>query len=376
VIDMGAMRRALNGAWARPRAAGADGPRSRDLVLIALIAGVSAFEGAVRPDLEWRTATVLVTIAILTVLPWRRTRPLASAIAFTAATSAFALAHALAGLEPNALVATFVFLTVPYALFRWGSGKDRIIGGTVIAAGLVGSSALGSDPLADLAAGVAFMGGACLIGALRRERLESRARLLESVRAREREALARDLHDTVAHHVSAIVIRAQVADADPSQVPESLAVIEREAQAVLGEMRSLVRTLRASADFAPTAGLPELARLADPGPPRVAVRIEAPEALPVVVASTLFRIAQEGVTNARRHAHGASTVDIAVTASTDAARIVVRDDGAPARSDANGGHGLQGMVERAALLGGEMTAGPDPSGGWTLRASLPLGDKR
>ncbi|MDA1383488.1 MULTISPECIES: sensor histidine kinase [Glycomyces] len=368
--------RTLRGAWARPRAAGADGPRPRDLVLIAAVAAVCAFEGAVRPDLEWRAATVLVTVAILAVLPWRRTRPLATAIALAAATSAFALAHTLAGLEPNALVATFVFLTVPYALFRWGSGGDRVIGGTVTAAGLIVSSALGSDPLADLAAGVAFMGGACLIGALRRERLESRARQLESVRLREREALARDLHDTVAHHVSAIVIRAQVAGADPARVAESLTVIEREAQAVLGEMRSLVRTLRAPADFAPTAGLPELARLADPGPPRVAVRIEAPQALPVVVASTLFRIAQEGVTNARRHARGASTVDIEVVADPDAARIVVRDDGAPARSDANGGHGLQGMAERAALLGGEMTAGPDPSGGWTLRAALPLGDRR
>jgi signal transduction histidine kinase len=375
VIDMDV--RTLRRAWARPRAAGADGPRPRDLVLIAAVAAVCAIEGAVRPDLEWRAATVLVTIAILAVLPWRRTRPLATAIALTAATSAFALAHTLAGLEPNALVATSVYLTVPYALFRWGSGKDRIIGGTVTAAGLIVSSTLGSDPLADLAAGVAFMGGACLIGALRRERLESRARLLESVRLREREALARDLHDTVAHHVSAIVIRAQVAGADPAQVAESLTVIEREAQAVLGEMRSLVRTLRAPADFAPTAGLPELARLADPGPPRVAVRIiEGPQELPVVVASTLFRIAQEGVTNARRHARDVSTVDIEVTADSDAARIVVRDDGAPARPDANGGHGLQGMAERAALLGGEMTAGPDPSGGWTLRAALPLGEKR
>lgn len=375
MIDMD-VPRTLRGAWARPRAAGADGPRPRDLVLIAAVAAVCAFEGAVRPDLEWRAATVLVTIAILAVLPWRRTRPLATAIALTAATSAFALAHTLAGLEPNALVATFVFLTVPYALFRWGSGKDRIIGGTVTAVGLIVSSTLGSDPIADLAAGVAFMGGACLIGALRRERLESRARLLESVRLREREALARDLHDTVAHHVSAIVIRAQVAGADPAQVADSLTVIEREAQAVLGEMRSLVRTLRAPADFAPTAGLPELARLADPGPPRVAVRIEAPQELPIVVASTLFRIAQEGVTNARRHARDASTVDVEVSADPDAARIVVRDDGAPTRPSANGGHGLQGMAERAALLGGEMTAGPDPSGGWTLRAALPLGEQR
>lgn len=372
---MGALQRTMSGAWARPRAAGADGPRVRDFALIAAVAAVCVAEGALRPDLEWRTATTMVTIAILPVLLWRRTRPLLAAVALTGSTAAFALAHALAGIEPNALIATFVFLSVPYALFRWGSGRDRCIGGTVIAVGLVCSSLLGADPIADIAAGVAFMGGACLIGALRRERLESRSRLLDSVRAREREALARDLHDTVAHHVSAIVIRAQVAGADPARVGESLGVIEREAQAALGEMRSLVRTLRAPADYAPTAGLPEIARLADPGPPKVSVRVPAAEDLPVVVASTLFRIAQEGVTNARRHARDASTIDITVTVEPAAAHIVVHDDGAPARPAANDGHGLQGMAERAALLGGEVHAGPDPAGGWTLRASLPLGDR-
>ncbi|MFG3341257.1 sensor histidine kinase [Glycomyces sp. NPDC048151] len=375
MTDVAALRRSMNGAWARPRAAGADGPRPRDAVLIALAALACVFEGAARPDLAWPVATTAATIAILPVLLWRRTRPLASAVLLACATSALAAAHAAPGIEPNALFTTFVFLTVPYALFRWGSGRDRILGGAATAAGLVLSSSLGTDPAADIAAGVAFMGGACLIGALRRERLESRARLLDSVRAREREALARDLHDTVAHHVSAIVIRAQVAGADPDLVPESLAVIEREAQAALGEMRSLVRTLRAPAEYAPMAGLPELARLADPGPPEVTVRIEAAEELPAVVASTLFRIAQEGVTNARRHARDVSTVDIHVSVGADAAGVVVRDDGAPVRSASDGGHGLRGMAERAALLGGDVDAGPDPAGGWTLRASLPLGDK-
>jgi signal transduction histidine kinase len=179
----------------------------------------------------------------------------------------------------------------------------------------------------------------------------------------------------VAHHVSAIVIRAQVASADPRDTPrvaESLRVIETEAQAVLADMRSLVRTLRAPADYAPTAGLEELARLADPGPPKVTVRIDAPEDLPSIVATTLFRIAQEGVTNARRHSRDATAIDISITVDTEAARIVVRDDGALARPDTGNGHGLQGMSERASLLGGDMDAGPDPAGGWTLRASLPL----
>lgn len=369
------IRKGIATAWSRPPVAGAEGPRPRDIALAAAAAALCVVEGAARPDLAWPVATTLVTIAILFALLWRRTRPLVSVLAMTGSTSAFALSHAVAGVEPNALVTTFVLLTIPYALFRWGSGRDRIAGAVAIAVGLLFSSSLSSDPVAELIAGVAFLGGACLIGALRRERVASRARLVDTVRAREREALARDLHDTVAHHVSAIVIRAQVASADPrdaARVTESLGVIEREAQAVLDDMRSLVRTLRAPADFAPTAGLDELARLADPGPPPVTVRIDAPADVPGIVASTLFRIAQEGITNARRHARDATAIDVSVTVESGTARVVVSDDGAPAGPAAGDGHGLQGMAERAALLGGDMAAGPDRDGGWTLRASLPL----
>ncbi|SDC97739.1 Signal transduction histidine kinase [Glycomyces harbinensis] len=369
------MQSMIGAAWSRPRAAGADGPKPRDAVVITALAAVSIVEGATRPDLVWPTATTLVTIAILPVLLWRRTRPLAAVVAMMCSTSAFALAHAFAGIEPNALITSFAFLAVPYAVFRWGSGRDRIAGAAVVATGLLFSSSLGSDPIADTAAGIVFMGGACLIGALRRERRESRARRLETVRSREREALARDLHDTVAHHVSAIVIRAQVAGGHPHDVPlvtESLGVIEREAQAVLADMRTLVRALRAPADYAPSAGIEELARLADAGPPRVTVRIDVPDELPVVVASTLFRIAQEGVTNARRHARAATEIGVSVTMEADTACVVVRDDGAPAYPASGDGHGLQGMSERAALLGGDLAAGPDPAGGWKLRAALPL----
>ncbi|THV30689.1 sensor histidine kinase [Glycomyces paridis] len=365
---------AVHALLARPRAAGARGPRVRDVAVVAALAAVATAEGALRPDLDWPRVTTLVTVAILPVLLWRRSRPLPVVAAMTAATFAFALAQALSGIDPDALVTTFAFLTVPYALFRWGSGRDQAVGAAVIAAGLAATSWLGRDPVADLIAGIVFMGGACLIGELRRERVEARARHLDAVRAREREALARDLHDTVAHHVSVIVIRAQVAASDPNdaaRVTESLDVIEREAQAVLADMRSLVRALRAPADYAPSPGLAELARLAEAGPPPVRVRIDAPN-LPGIVASTLFRIAQEGVTNARKHAGAATRIDVTVATDEDTVRLTVHDDGAPARPPSGDGHGLQGMSERAALLGGEVAAGPDPGGGWTLRAALPL----
>ncbi|WP_460497716.1 sensor histidine kinase [Glycomyces tarimensis] len=374
------MRSLIGAAWSRPRAGGADGPRPRDVALVLALSAVAVFEGAMRPDLDWPLATTLLTLASLPGLMWRRSHPLIAVAVVTVLTAAFSLAQAIAGIASDSLFTMVALIALPYALFRWGSGRDRIVGAAILAAGIAFSIALGRDPIADTVAGIAFVGGICLSGALRRERLESRARRLDAVRAREREALARDLHDTVAHHVSAIVIRAQAAGERPhdvSRVVESLGVIEREAQAVLGDMRSLVRTLRTPAEYAPSAGIDELARLADPGPPPVTVRIDVPAELPGVVASTLFRIAQEGITNARRHAGGATRIDVSVTVESDTVRIVVRDDGTPARPPSGDGHGLQGMSERASLLGGDLAAGPDPAGGWTLRASLPvLGEAR
>jgi signal transduction histidine kinase len=372
---MAAFPRAFAAAWSRPPVKDAPGPKRRDVALLIIAAAAAVIEGAARPDLAWPLTTTLVTLAIFPMLLWRRTRPLLAVAVMTGTTSAYAFVDVFAKPDLTALVSTFVLLTIPYALFRWGSGRDRIAGAVIIAVGLIISSFLGDQPITDIIAGIAFLGGACLIGALRRERLESRARLLDGIRSRERESLARDLHDTVAHHVTAIVIHAQVASANPqdtARLAGSLSVIEKEAQAVLADMRSLVRTLRAPTDYAPTAGLDELARLADPGPPPVTVRIDAADDVPGIVASTLFRIAQEGVTNARRHALDATAIDVSVTVDATTARIQVRDDGVAARPASGDGHGLPGMAERAALLGGEVTAGPGLTGGWTLSAALPL----
>ena len=369
------MRTSIGAAWSRPRAAGAEGPRARDVVLVIALSVAAILEGALRPDLAWPLATTLLALALLPGLAWRRSHPLVVVALMTFATAAFSLAQAFEGIATDSLFTMVALIAIPYALFRWGSGRERILGAAVLVLGLGLSIVGGDDPIADTAAGTAFVGGVCLSGALRRERVESRARQIDAVRSREREALARDLHDTVAHHVSAIVIRAQVAGERPhdtARVTESLGVIEREAQAVLTDMRALVRTLRAPADYAPSPGIEELARLADAGPPPVTVSLDVPAELPTVVASTLFRIAQEGITNVRRHAQAATGIDVSVTSESDAVRIVVRDDGAPARAPSGDGHGLRGMSERAALLGGDLAAGPDPAGGWTLRATLPL----
>lgn len=361
------------------------GPKPRDLVLVGVLIAATILEATLRAGLSWRVATAIVTIAALSALPWRRVRPLLVVAATTVISAGFEIAQVLSGIPSGGLVTMFALLAAPYALFRWGTARERIIGGIILAAGLVVSIALSGvalftpEGIAGAVAGVAFVGGAALIGALRRERVASRSREFAAIRAQEREALARDLHDTVAHHASAIVIRAQVARMAPDdtvRVSESLEVIEREASAVMDDMRSLVGVLRGPADYTPAPGLDEIEALATSGPPVVTVAVRAPASLPSIVATTLFRIAQEAVTNARRHARAVTTIDVSVAHDAASAHLTVTDDGQPAASASTGGHGLRGIAERAELLGGTVDAGPRPEGGWMLRATIPLRGNR
>ncbi|MDP3950712.1 sensor histidine kinase [Microbacterium sp.] len=352
-------------------------PRRRDVVLTIVLIALTVAEGALRRDLPWPWVTVGVTVVLLAGLPWRRRHPLILVLAMGFVTMGFAIIQAVAGVAQAGLGVMFALLLVPYALFRWGTLVDRVIGSVVLGTGVLTSAALVSGPFADriigAIAGILFVGTACLFGALYRERASSRERQIAIARAQEREALARDLHDTVAHHVSAIAIRAQVASADGAdgqQVAASLAVIEKEASAALSEMRSLVRTLREPAEYSPARGLADIAAIATDGPPLVTVRVDVASGLSDLVAMTLYRVTQEAVTNARRHAVGVRRIDVDLRTENGDVVLTVTDDGAPAAS-AGDGYGLRGMAERLAMLGGELEAGPNGAGGWSLRARVP-----
>ncbi|MDX2561282.1 sensor histidine kinase [Streptomyces sp. TX20-6-3] len=204
-------------------------------------------------------------------------------------------------------------------------------------------------------------------------------------RSEERVGLARELHDMVAHHVSAIVVQAQAGRAMAGQRPEAaleaLAVIEGEASRTLAEMRVMVRVLRdgAPAEYAPQPGVADLVSLARRAPVPV-VDVELPDELdelPPQVDSAVYRLAQEALTNALRHARNASRVEIRVVGGEGRLRLRVTDDGQvdPARS-VNHGFGLLGMTERVQLLGGTLRAGPGPEGGWTVDAELPTKVRR
>jgi signal transduction histidine kinase len=231
-----------------------------------------------------------------------------------------------------------------------------------------------------------------------------RQRLVAAERARndERLDLARELHDLVAHHVTAIVVQAQaaqvVADRDPAAAGEALGRIEEVGKESLAAMRRLVGSLRAideadaasgggggdSGVTAPIATLDALEHLVEENrrlglPVRLTVDPTAADA-PATVAASAHRIVQESLTNARRHAEDPRTVDVDLRRIGGDLVVTVTDDGrwSPGEPSGRRGYGLVGMRERAQLLDGDLTAGPvDPPGhGWRVRAVLPVGDRR
>lgn len=230
-------------------------------------------------------------------------------------------------------------------------------------------------------------GGAVGIGFLLRDAETRRQAALEEVRAAERMELARELHDVVAHHVTGIIVAAQaaavVAKTRPEEVDNALAAIEAAGSDALAAMRRMVSVLRGDQEAARTPGaelgeLPKLVERFDPE--RRLVRLKTDPGLehavlPAGVAATGYRVVQEALTNVRRHAPAATTVEVDVRMRDGALLVSVRNDGvSPTRqSSSGGGFGLAGMSERIAALGGSLTAGPTEPGVWTVSARLPLG---
>ncbi|MEU9716128.1 histidine kinase [Streptomyces sp. NPDC047976] len=217
-----------------------------------------------------------------------------------------------------------------------------------------------------------------------------RVRELHAVRTAERLELARELHDLVAHHVTGIVVEARAArftHVDADRAAEVLGRIETAGDAALGSMRRLVRILReddtsaAHPATAPVAGLADIreltARFSATGPPVVLyVEQDLESRLPAHVAATAHRIVLEALTNIAKHAATATAVRIGLRTVPTGLEVRIADDGGhPARLSENargGGYGLAGMAERAEALGGSLTAGPAPEGGWLVTAHLPL----
>jgi len=200
--------------------------------------------------------------------------------------------------------------------------------------------------------------------------------------AEERARIARELHDIVAHAVSVMVLQVgAVRHKLPEALKEdreALGRVEGAGRTALTEMRRLLGAMRRNGDgleLTPQPGLDSLDSLADEvaraGLP-VRVHLDGdPVALPRAVDLSSYRIVQEGLTNALKHAR-ATRADVTIRYKGERVELEVRDDGAGATASDGLGHGLVGIRERVKIYGGEMTAGPAPDGGFLLTARLPV----
>ncbi|MEU9890973.1 sensor histidine kinase [Sphaerisporangium sp. NPDC051011] len=224
-----------------------------------------------------------------------------------------------------------------------------------------------------------------LIGELRagvREREELAA-------SEERRRLARELHDTVTHAVTGMVLNAGIiGDAeDPAEIPDLAAGIEDKGVQALAELRQLLTVLRRD-EVPATGGVEAISRLvkdAEAGGLRVDCRIDLPrEPLPPQVEHACYRLVQEGLSNVRKHAPGSQ---VQITCELEDDHVSVRVDNTPRHGDdshgterrapsVGGGYGLAGLRERITLAGGRFAAGPTPDGGFAITARLPLRARR
>ena len=372
---------ALRSLWAEPRPTNATDRGPRDWALVAALICWSVVEAVLGEDLAPRLLQLLAVLAVLGPLLWRRTHPLvAVAVAFGTLTIIDTL-RILTGSQGALLASVSATLILAYALFRWGSGREAASGLGVILVWLSITFVADQLSLAEKVAGYAVFLFAAALGAAIRYRTKIRIRDIDQAKAREREQLARELHDTVAHHVSGIAIQAQagraVAASHPERAIEALATIEEAATRTLNELRAIVGVLRASQDtvFAPQPGVAEVEQLATDGQARPCVKVALFgqfDDLSPAVGAAIYRLAQESITNARRHARHATQVTVAVTGDADRVRLTIDDDGSSgAGGHAPAGFGLVGMRERASLLGGTFDAGPTAERGWRVEAILP-----
>jgi len=198
----------------------------------------------------------------------------------------------------------------------------------------------------------------------------------------ERARIARELHDVVGHSVSVMTVQAsavrRLLDPDQEKVNGALLVVEETGREALAEMRRMVGVLRHPEEapaLAPQPSLEQLQRLVEhareAGLP-VELRIEGePIQLPAGIDLTAYRLVQEGLTNALKHAR-AKQAEVMVRYSGGHVELTVTDDGPGGGDGEKGGHGLVGMRERVSVYGGELEAGPRVGGGYRLRAKLPI----
>jgi signal transduction histidine kinase len=370
----------------------------QDVLLAVGLAAVAVVEISAADTLTTRErlASVPLALAGTLALSWRRRAPVVVLGAVVGSGFLGSLVVPTSGEDPIAMGIALVVAV--YSVGAHAAGLWAAAGvGAALALVFV---AVATDPdEATLGAYFFFLlvvGGPWLAGrAIRHRRLSERAledRAVAAEREREERAraavaeerarIARELHDVVAHAISVIVLQARGGRRslarEPDEAREAFDSIETTGEQALTEMRRLLGLLRRGDEelaLAPQPSLQSLAALAaqvsEAGLP-VEVTIEGDQReLPPGVDVSAFRIVQEALTNALKHA-GPATAHVLVRYGEDELELEILDTGPGAEAVDGGGHGLVGMRERAALYGGEVVAGRRTGGGFAVRVRLPL----
>ena len=368
-------------------------PRPRPWDVLFALVGTAALVG---DQIHRGTGStpLAVALSLLACLPlaWASQAPLTALLATTVG-----LLACLAVFQPYE-TAVFVLALALYHVASEGDRRRSLLVGAATAVFLVAViMIIASD---NLATNTGFRLGVVFVALVVGDTVRSRRELREARRDRdvqiaqereqesrrrladERLRIARDLHDSVAHALVAINVRAGVATHlhggnDPDGALADIMAVSAEA---LDDLRTTLSLLRDADDPAPTAPTLNLASVTQLLDRAKAAGLDAEadidlngRSIPIAVEQAGFRIVQEALTNVMRHAP-ASHAFVALRIEEDTLRIDVTDDGANSTATArsSNGHGLRGMRERATALGGQVSAGPAERGGWHVQARLPL----
>ncbi|WP_051515403.1 sensor histidine kinase [Candidatus Blastococcus massiliensis] len=366
-------------------------PRWADPAIATALTALAVVELALADPRSpaWQYPVVVVMTA---ALAWRRRTP----VTVLAVVLGAILVQQANGLPLDGL-------HVPLALYPafYSVGAHRplrpAISGLAVGLVLLGLGSLLEDvPTGDYVfigvIGLALWGAGAAIRARIAAAVEAqtRARLAEERQDRaaaaavadERGRIARELHDVVAHSVSVMVMQAgalrRMLPADQEKALGVAGTVERTGREALVELRRMLGLLRADTEGVPLAPQPGLARMPElvesteaAGVPVALVMDEPPTALSPGVDLCAFRIVQESLTNVIKHA-GPASARVAVRFPPRSVTVEVVDDGRGGVPATGGGHGLLGMQERVAVFGGSLSVGPEPGGGFAVRATLPL----
>jgi signal transduction histidine kinase len=320
-----------------------------------------------------RPETILLTLGATLPLTIRDVHLRAAAAITTLATLLLISSGAR---TPETVAVVLAQACVLYRLAERWSGWITVLLGVAFVLLAVSSGEVVLSNLLLLAAGIGALG----VGSTRRLGDEVSEVRAEQAALQERARIARELHDVVAHHVSTIAIQADAARLGtpglPAEGEERLEAIGQTARDAMTEMRRILGVLRTGdhvGELSPQPGLDGLWDLLETaratGTP-VRLILDGPVApLAPGVELTAYRIVQEALTNARRHAPGAP-VEVALHFSLGALTVRVRDHG-PGSMPADGGQGIRGMGERVAIAGGRLRTGPAEGGGFLVEADLP-----